>query len=170
MSSSAAIVREGVMPRVAIELEIEEHIRLKAHAALACRSMDALIKEAIALILERPIRGGPLTAKEKSRVLEKKRITTLCEKKARAIFQPGEVFGVKEFMVRLRQASTAETTPTAKEVALIDERAAYRLLHARSGTGKTFEPHGDARFSVRAPSDPNPAGGGRRRMVLNKGA
>ena len=158
------------MPRVAIELEVEEHSALKAYAAHARRPMGALVKEAIASMLKRPTRGGPLTAQEKARALETKRVMRLCEKRSPAIFRQGEVFDVKQFIARLRKSSTAETAPTTAEVALIDDRAAYRLLHARSGSGRVFEPHGEARYSVRASAYATPVDDDGRRLARKKGA
>ncbi|CAA2136827.1 hypothetical protein [Methylobacterium bullatum] len=136
------------MPRVAVLLDEGEHSNLKAYAARSRKSMNDVIKAAIASYTVRTVHG-PLTNDRKAQVREKKRVAGLCEECAPELFAEGETFGVTEFRKRLVQRSTTQTVPTRKEVAKFDEESAYKLLHARSGSGKTFDSLGEQRYQVR---------------------
>lgn len=136
------------MPRVAVLLDDGEHANLKVYAARMGLSMNDVIKAAVRSFTERSVRG-PLTDKQKAQVSEKKRIAELCEKRAPELFAEGEKFSVTEFCKRLRQKSTSKTVPTRDEIAIFDEESAYKFLHARSGSGKTFESLGDTLYTVR---------------------
>lgn len=136
------------MPRVAVLLDEGEHSNLKAYAARSRQSMNDVIKAAIASYTERTVHG-PLTDARKAQIRETKRIAGLCEARAPELFAEGEIFDVTEFCKRLRQKSTKRTAPTRDDVAGFDEESAYKLLHARSGSGKTFDSLGEQRYQVR---------------------
>ena len=136
------------MPRVAVLLDEGEHSNLKTYAARTRQSMNDVIKAAIMSYTEKGVHG-PLTDAQKARVSETKRIALLCEARASELFAEEETFGAAEFCKRLRQRSTKHTVPTRADVATFDEESVYKLLHARSGSGKTFESLGGQRYRVR---------------------
>ena len=136
------------MPRVAVLLDAGEHSNLKAYAARTRQSMNDVIKAAITSYTEKAVHG-PLTDAQKAQIREKKRIAGLCEARAPELFAEGEAFDVTEFCKRLRQKSTKQTVPSRDEVAGFDEESAYKLLHARSGSGKTFDSLGGQCYQIR---------------------